>query len=80
MMRRCLQHTWTVNGITQPGNRHEVAGNIWGPRTGVYQLTVQEHANNGCDGDIRTGTVYVMHTIANAGPDAIVCYMVSPYG
>ena len=66
-------YTWTVNGITQPGNRHELP--ITWTTAGVYQLAVQEHANNGCDGDIRTGTVYVMPTpIANAGPDAIVCY------
>lgn len=66
-------YTWTVNGITQPGNRHELQ--ITWSTAGLYQLAVQEHANNGCDGDIRTATVYVMPTpVADAGPDAIVCY------
>ncbi|MBN8685741.1 MAG: gliding motility-associated C-terminal domain-containing protein [Chitinophagales bacterium] len=66
-------YTWTVNGITQPGNRHELS--LTWTTAGVYQLTVQEHANNGCDGDVRTATVYVMPApVANAGPDAILCY------
>jgi gliding motility-associated-like protein len=36
---------------------------------------VQEHANNGCDGDLRSGLVYVMPSpLANAGPDATICF------
>ena len=66
-------YTWTVNGITQSGNRNELQ--ITWNTAGTYQLAVQEHANNGCDGDVRTATVYVMPTpVANAGPDVIVCY------
>lgn len=66
-------YTWTVNGIIQPGSRHEFQM-TW-TIAGIYQLAVQEHANNGCDGDIRTATVYVLPTpVANAGPDVILCY------
>lgn len=66
-------YTWTVNGTVQPGNRNELQ--LTWTTAGVYQLAVQEHAVNGCDGDIRTGTIYVIPTpVADAGPDLIVCY------
>ncbi|MBI3138833.1 MAG: gliding motility-associated C-terminal domain-containing protein [Sphingobacteriales bacterium] len=66
-------YTWKVDGVLQNSNRHEVS--ITWTVPGVYQLTVQEHANNGCDGDIRSGTVHVIPIpLADAGPDAVLCY------
>jgi gliding motility-associated-like protein len=66
-------YTWKIDGAVQTSTRNELSV-IWNI-PGTYQLTVQEHANNGCDGDIRSGTVYVNPLpIANAGPDAIVCF------
>lgn len=66
-------YSWTVNGILQPGNGHTLQ--LTWPLPGLYALTVQEHANNGCDGDVRTGMVYVTPPpVANAGPDQLVCY------
>jgi gliding motility-associated-like protein len=66
-------YTWKIDGAVQTSTRNEL--NVTWNIPGTYQLTVQEHANNGCDGDIRSGTVYVNPLpIANAGPDAIVCF------
>ena len=42
---------------------------------GNYQLSVVEHALNGCDGEPVQGTVTVMPLpLANAGPDVVTCY------
>lgn len=66
-------YTWKIDGITQSATRNEI--NITWNIAGTYLLTVQEHANNGCDGDIRSGLVYVIPLpFANAGPDAVVCF------
>lgn len=66
-------YTWKINGVLQNSSTHEISTTWNNP--GVFQLTVQEHANNGCDGDIRSGTVYVNPLpVANAGPDIIVCF------
>jgi gliding motility-associated-like protein len=66
-------YTWKIDGITQSSIRNDIS--ITWNTPGVFQLTVQEHANNGCDGDIRSGTVYVNPLpVANAGPDAVVCF------
>jgi gliding motility-associated-like protein len=66
-------YTWTIDGITQASVKNDIS--ITWNTPGVFQLTVQEHANNGCDGDIRLGTVYVNPLpVANAGPDAVVCF------
>ncbi len=65
-------YTWRINGLTQASVRNEivVTWNI----PGTYQLSVTEHGSNGCDGDERSGTVYVRPLpVANAGPDAVVC-------
>lgn len=68
-----LTYTWKIDGITQSATRNEM--NITWNIAGTFLLTVQEHANNGCDGDIRSGLVYVIPLpVANAGPDAVVCF------
>lgn len=66
-------YTWKINGVTQSSIKNDI--NITWNIPGTFQLTVQEHANNGCDGDIRSRLVYVIPLpVANAGPDAIVCF------
>lgn len=66
-------YTWTINGQTQASQTHELA--VTWNQPGVYTLTVIEHASNGCDGEPRSGTVYVMAPPqANAGPDVAICY------
>ena len=66
-------YTWKIDGLVQTTTRNELAISWTVP--GVYQLSVQEHANNGCDGDIRSGTVYVIAPpVPNAGPDATLCF------
>lgn len=70
-------YTWKVDGTLQTSTKNDI--NITWNIPGTYLLTVQEHANNGCDGDIRSGYVYVLPPpVANAGPDAVVCFGVSP--
>lgn len=66
-------YTWAINGVVQSSTNHAIS--ITWNIPGIYQLTVQEHANNGCDGDIRSGLVYVnAPPVPNAGPDQIVCF------
>lgn len=66
-------YTWKVNGITQLSTKNDI--NISWNNAGVYTITVQEHANGGCDGDIRSGTVYVLAPpVPNAGPDQVICF------
>lgn len=66
-------YSWKLNGIDQPSTGNSIT--ITWTASGIYQLTVQEHAANGCDGDIRAGTVVVNPVpVANAGPDLIACF------
>jgi gliding motility-associated-like protein len=66
-------YTWKIDGVTQTVIRNEIS--ITWNTAGVFQLTVQEHSNNGCDGDIRSGVVHVNPPpVPDAGPDAIVCF------
>jgi gliding motility-associated-like protein len=66
-------YTWKIDGIIQSSIKNDIV--ITWNTPGVFQLTVQEHANNGCNGDIRSGTVYVNPLpVANAGPDSIFCF------
>ena len=65
-------YTWKIGGVTQSSTSHSLT--VTWNTAGVYQLTVQEHALNGCDGDIRSGLVVVNPLpIANAGNDVNVC-------
>jgi gliding motility-associated-like protein len=66
-------YTWKINGVTQTATGNEIS--ITWNTAGVFQLTVQEHSAAGCDGDIRSGLVYVNPLpVANAGPDASTCF------
>lgn len=66
-------YTWKIDGVTQSSTRNSV--NITWNTPGVFTITVQEHSNTGCDGDIRTGLVYVNQPpIPNAGPDITACF------
>lgn len=66
-------YTWMINGVVQASISNQLSVSWTLP--GVFQLSVQEHRINGCDGDIRTGLVYVnAPPVPNAGPDATVCF------
>ena len=66
-------YTWKIAGVTQSSAKNEIAV-LWNT-AGIFLLTVQEHTLMGCDGDIKSGLVYVLPLpIANAGPDATVCF------
>lgn len=66
-------YTWKVNGVTQPVTKNDMT--ISWNTAGIYTITVQEHAINGCDGDIRTGLVYVLPPpVPNAGTDQVICF------
>jgi gliding motility-associated-like protein len=66
-------YTWKINGITQASTKNDIS--ITWNTAGTFQLTVQEHAINGCDGDTRLGIVYVNPLpVPNAGPDVTICF------
>jgi hypothetical protein len=66
-------YTWTVEGVTQTSTANEM--NATWNTAGVFLVTVQEHSANGCDGELRSGLVYVEPKAkANAGRDTIVCF------
>lgn len=66
-------YTWMINGVTQSSIKNEIS--ITWNTPGPFILSVQEHALNGCDGDIVSGAIYVVPTpVAHAGPDLVVCY------
>jgi gliding motility-associated-like protein len=66
-------YTWKVDGITQTSNLNAMS--ITWNTSGTFLVTVQEHSPNGCDGDIRSGLVFVKPLpVANAGADASFCF------
>jgi gliding motility-associated-like protein len=66
-------YTWKIDGATQASTKNDISI-VWNT-PGVFLLTVQEHPSTGCDGDIRSGSVYVVPPpVANAGTNAIVCF------
>lgn len=70
-------YTWTINGVTQGTTTNSII--ITWNTPGTFLITVQEHSSiTGCDGDIRSGYVYV-----NAHPtdttNATVCANQLPY-
>jgi gliding motility-associated-like protein len=66
-------YTWKIDGVLQTSVKNDIS--ITWSTPGVFQLTVQEHPLNGCDGDIKSGLVHVIAPpVANAGPDAVVCF------
>src|SRR3954470_6463932 len=65
-------YTWWIDGVVQNATGHEIS--ITWSNPGVYLVSVQEHANGGCDGDIRTGKVFVKPPpLPAAGADLVVC-------
>jgi gliding motility-associated-like protein len=66
-------YSWKIDGVTQSSTKNDISV-IWNTQ-GIFQLTVQEHSLNGCDGDIRSGLVNVIAPpVPNAGPDAVICF------
>ncbi len=66
-------YTWKIDGKTQQATKNTI--NITWNNAGTFLLTVQEHRLSGCDGDTRSGLVYVKPLpVPNAGPDAILCF------
>lgn len=66
-------YTWKIDGVTQSSTRNSI--NVTWNTPGVFTITVQEHPVTGCDGDVRTGLVYVnLPPIPNAGPDITACF------
>jgi gliding motility-associated-like protein len=66
-------YTWKIDGAVQSTTINQI--NITWNTPGVFLLSVQEHSNNGCDGDIRSGYVYVnAPPVPNAGPDTSICF------
>jgi gliding motility-associated-like protein len=50
-------YTWKIDGVTQTSTTNSIS--ITWNTAGTFLVTVQEHAVNGCSGDIRSGYVYV---------------------
>src|SRR5215510_6791304 len=63
-------YTWTVDGVVQTTTTNEII--ITWTTLGHHVITVQEHANGGCDGEIRSGDVYV-NPLPNVIKDTTVC-------
>jgi len=65
-------YTWKIDGVIQTAISNTIS--ITWNTAGTFVLTVKEHPANGCDGDMKSGLVYVNPLpIANAGPDASIC-------
>lgn len=66
-------YTWMIEGVVQTAFTNQL--NATWDNAGVFLVTVQEHSPDGCDGDLRSGLVYVeAKASANAGPDVVVCF------
>jgi gliding motility-associated-like protein len=66
-------YTWKIDGVTQSSTKNDIS--ITWNTAGTFLLSVQEHVLNGCDGDIRSGLVYVNPLpVPNAGPDVSICF------
>ena len=66
-------YTWTVDGVVQPATTNEL--NMTWSTPGTFMLSVLEYSNGGCEGNVRTGLVYVLpFAIARAGPDTTICF------
>lgn len=65
-------YTWRINGVIQTTTTNAIT--VTWNTAGVFTVSVIEHGINGCDGDERTGLVYVNPMpVANAGPDVTTC-------
>src|SRR4051812_39119102 len=66
-------YTWKIDGIIQSSVTNTI--NITWNLPGQYLISVQEHSVNGCDGDLRSGLVYVKAPpVPDAGNDVTLCY------
>lgn len=66
-------YTWKVDGVIQASVTNQIS--ITWNTAGTYLLTIQEHSAGGCEGEIKSGLVYVSWVpVANAGPDAVICF------
>ena len=50
-------YTWVIDGIVQSATSNEIS--ITWKSAGKFLLSVQEHTTGGCDGEMRSGYVYV---------------------
>ena len=66
-------HNWNIPalGITE-NNMDEITVD-WNITEGEYTITVQEVSNEGCEGTISEGTVYVSDPQIDLGPDQEIC-------
>ena len=69
-------YTWTIDGVVQSTTTNEII-TTW-TTLGHHVITVQEHANGGCDGEIRSGDVYV-NPLPNVIKDTTVCSNTIPF-
>jgi gliding motility-associated-like protein len=71
-------YSWTLkdpagSGTLQASDQDTV-GILWNVSPGIYQLTVIQHAANGCDAPIELGSIEVLgQPQASAGPTLAVC-------
>jgi gliding motility-associated-like protein len=54
-------YTWMIDGVVQSATTNEIT--ITWKSAGKFLLQVQEHSAGGCDGEIRSGYVYVTEPI-----------------
>lgn len=57
-------YTWMIDGVVQSATGNEIT--ITWQKAGTFLLQVQEHSAAGCDGEIRSGYVYVIEPIPSA--------------
>ena len=69
-------YTWTIDGVVQTTTANEII--ITWTTLGHHILTVQEHATGGCDGEIKSGDVYV-NPLPNVIKDTTVCSNEIPF-
>ena len=71
-------YSWTITGpggtvLPQLSDRDTI-GIIWNMTPGIYQLSVVQHGQNGCDADMQLGTVEVFsQPVAFAGNPITAC-------
>lgn len=69
-------YTWKIDGVTQSSitNSISITWNI----PGTYLITLQEHASNGCSGDIQSGTVHVK-ALNTSSLNKVICINEAPF-
>ncbi|MFC0776391.1 beta strand repeat-containing protein, partial [Terrimonas alba] len=69
-------YTWKIDGVTQATTTNEIT--ITWNTPGEFLITVQERSADGCEGDIRSGTVYVYPPAATS-ETITICETQLPY-